>query len=73
MRKMPKRSRRTADRRVICEMAYRLALVELELQTKDKNAHVDIIDALAREAARRSFGLIAEKVKTLEASAHASS
>jgi eukaryotic-like serine/threonine-protein kinase len=52
-------------------MQAKLALVELELQTKDKNAHNDM-DALARDAVKRGFGLVVEKVKTLQASAHAS-
>jgi tetratricopeptide (TPR) repeat protein len=51
-------------------MQARLALVELELQSKDKAAD-DRADALWRDATRRGFGPIAEKVKTLQASARA--
>jgi len=52
-------------------MQARVALVELELQANEKSAHRDM-DSLARDAARRGFGLVVEKVRTLQGSTHAS-
>ena len=50
------------------EMEARLAMAELELKSRDKNAHHDV-DALLRDASKRGFGLItAQAAKALHTS-----
>jgi hypothetical protein len=49
-------------------MEARLAMAELELKSRDKNARHDV-DALFRDASKRGFGLItARAAKTLHTS-----
>jgi catechol 2,3-dioxygenase-like lactoylglutathione lyase family enzyme len=50
------------------EMEARLAMAELELKSRDKNAHHDV-DALLRDASKRGFGLsTAQAAKALHTS-----